>query len=398
MRELSGNQIELAVTTLERIVDSRGLTQTELAQLSGVKQSTISKVKNRSQMPSEEILKKLFQAIGYKLSDVLNENDGRGYEILGYLATPLTGVVKDARSDSELKSVVDRLKEIAASGEFVDPVFDLYWPGDYTHPVRNPQLAPSQVYLTDRSRASTHDFIILFCAAPSYGVGQENEIATQAGIPAIRLMPEGMSRMMTGAFIKSIDVKFTGSLEKGVHFDLEDFRRALREIRRLYFHYRPLFKEINGENFGARLKKLVDSRSGNYRKFAEDLGVSLSYVHVLMAEHPSVSNPSLRLLKKISVLLGENVNYLVGESERSDIVWSESSASWHAWATENPGLDAAMAIAVRDQWRGEYRETRAQPSVASFRRVPKVMQKTDWDQLYKERVKMKDGSKTKSLF
>ena len=27
--------------------------------------------------------------------------------------------------------------------------------------------------------------IVIFCASPSYGVGQENEIATQAGLPAI---------------------------------------------------------------------------------------------------------------------------------------------------------------------------------------------------------------------
>lgn len=41
------------------------------------------------------------------------------------------------------------------------------------------------MYLIDRSRASTFHFLVILCGAPSYGVGQENEIATQAGVPAI---------------------------------------------------------------------------------------------------------------------------------------------------------------------------------------------------------------------
>jgi len=43
--------------------------------------------------------------------------------------------------------------------------------------------------------------LVIFCGEPSYGVGQENEIATQAGTPAIRLVPPKMSRMMEGSFM-----------------------------------------------------------------------------------------------------------------------------------------------------------------------------------------------------
>jgi transcriptional regulator with XRE-family HTH domain len=145
MRELSNQQIDLAVTTLDRLMNSRGLTQTELAQLSGVTQSTISKIIARSQVPSGEILKKLLQAIGLKLADVLNETDGLGHEILGYLATPLTGVVRDEKCDKELRRVVAEIKRIASSNEFADLPFELYWPGDFTHPVKNPEFPASQV-------------------------------------------------------------------------------------------------------------------------------------------------------------------------------------------------------------------------------------------------------------
>src|SRR6202020_3365944 len=105
--------------------------------------------------------------------------------------------------DAELRKVVMRIRDIAADPQFSSPPFEIYWPGDFTHPKLNGDIPASQVYITDRTRASTHDFIILFCGAPSYGVGQENEIATQAGVPAIRLVPQGLSRMMIGSFAKA---------------------------------------------------------------------------------------------------------------------------------------------------------------------------------------------------
>jgi len=398
MKSLSNERIDFAVSTLKRLMNSRGMTQLQLAQLSDVNQSTISKVINGSQSPSLENLKKLFQAVGLKLSDVLNETDELGREILGYLATPLTGAVKDRQADAEVRRVVRQNKEIDSSPEFADVPFDLYWPGDYTHPLSNPEFPPGHVYLTDRSRASTHDFIILFCAEPSYGVGQENEIATQAGIPAIRLIPEGMSRMMLGSFVKSIDLGFRGSLRQGIVFSTDEMRSALTEIRRLYFHYRPLYKELNGKGFGERLRKLIDTRTGNYTKFAEDLGVNLAYLQVLMDEHPSVSNPSFRLLQKMAVILQEDIGYLMGRSEEFDPIWTESKLSWRAWATETPGLDAAVAISIKDDWRDQYRSQKLQPSSSSFRKPIRAMQKTDWDALYKERVKKLNATKNQGLF
>ena len=63
MRNLNKEQIEYAVTSLKRIVDSRGLSQTQLEQLSRVNQSTISKIFSRAMVPSFEMLGKLYQAV-----------------------------------------------------------------------------------------------------------------------------------------------------------------------------------------------------------------------------------------------------------------------------------------------------------------------------------------------
>src|SRR5687767_10747284 len=197
MKELKQEQTEYAVGRLVQIAKSRDFTQTQLEKLSGVKQSTISKIfSGDDYTPSADVLTKLFRALGLKLTDILNESDRLPDEILGYLATPLTGL-SDA-ADQELRRVVRAIQNITGESQFDAPRFEIYWPGDHTHPKHNIEISANQVYVTDRSRASTHDFIILLCAAPSYGVGQENEIATQGGVPAIRLLPAGISRMMTG--------------------------------------------------------------------------------------------------------------------------------------------------------------------------------------------------------
>jgi transcriptional regulator with XRE-family HTH domain len=82
MRELTREQVEYAVGRLVRLVESRGIKQTQLEQTSDVNQSTISKIFSGWQepgadkyTPSEEVLTKLFSAIGLKLSNILNEAD-----------------------------------------------------------------------------------------------------------------------------------------------------------------------------------------------------------------------------------------------------------------------------------------------------------------------------------
>ena len=207
----SPEQLEYGLSYIMQVFSSRRLTQTQLAADSGVTQSTISKLFNRGQgqEPTFELLRKLCKGLGLNVDDVLHESDQTPDELLGYLATPLTGLPEV--EDRERQKVVSGIKRLVASCEFVNPSFDLYWPGDFTHPSKNPDHTPSQVYRKDRGLASSYDFVILVCLSPSYGVGQENEIATQAGLPAIRLLGDTVSRMLRGSFLQAIDIPLTGT-------------------------------------------------------------------------------------------------------------------------------------------------------------------------------------------
>ena len=396
MKQLSKEQREFAVARLQELLDCREISQTQLEDLSGISQSTISKILKRLQEPSSEILSKLFRGMGLKLSEIISETEFFGHELIGYLATPLTGL--STTQDSEVRRLVAKIKTVASATEFDDPRFELYWPGDHTHPRKNPDITPGQVYLVDRSRASTYDFIVLLCAAPSYGVGQENEIATQAGLSAIRLVPKGMSRMMKGSFINSVDIEYTGELSSGIDFEPAKLSAALRTVRLAHFRRQAFYKAQNGHDFGERLRKLINERGTDYVTFADDVGVNLAYVHALIKEPFNVSNPSTKILKRIAHRLGESVGYLIGESERGDPTWTASQASFREWVAANPALPASNVFQMRDKWREEYHLNKSQPVSVSFRKRNEAMAVADWDRMYKDLYGKGGNARSASLF
>jgi transcriptional regulator with XRE-family HTH domain len=398
MRILKKEEIEYAIGRLEVYMTSRGLNQSDLEELSGVEQSTISKIVNRRQEPSLENLQKLFEGLGLQFTDVLRAAADRVPKILqGYLATPLTGLTD--RQDASVRAVVEVVRRCSGAAEVSDPPINIYWPGDYTHPKSNPRYKPSTVYLIDRSRASTFHFLVILCGAASYGVGQENEIATQAGVPAIRLVNPQVSRMMLGSFVKSFDIPYTGSLQEGIFFDEEEFMRALRSVVKLHYHDSALYSKMKGDDFGSRLKRLVDERARDNKAFAEELGVSLDYVQAMMVEPISISNPSARLLERMSIRLGESVSFLLGEKQQDDAIYRESKESHNAWVRESEeSVDARTAAEIFDSWKKDYFEREVESSPISLRAEVSPMRKVDWDEMFRRAKANKPASKQRLMF
>lgn len=384
MEHHSREQLEYVLNYVKRVFESRELKQTTLAADSSVEQSTISRLFNGHLEPSAELLRKLCRGLGTNFEEVVHSPQQAVPFLLGYLATPLTGLTD--RQDVELRKLVAALKECSGPEEFTDPRFELYWPGDYTHPKANPEHTPEQVYRKDRAFASTYNFLILLCLTPSYGVGQENEIATQAGNPAIRFIPATVSRMLKGSLLHAVDMTFTGSLDAGIQFNREDLKRALQWVQQNYFLQLPLYRGANGHEFGHRLGDLLDQRVSNRSEFAAKLGVAEQYLEVLVSESVVVANPSMRLLKRLGALLGVTVGYLLGESKDADPVWVDSHSSWRSWI-RTPGIDAGLAFEIKEEWEAEYvRRTGQQEfSSASHHRSEIVAQTTkDWDVAYQK--------------
>jgi transcriptional regulator with XRE-family HTH domain len=387
MKELSKEEVEYAVGCLKNVAAKHGLNQPMLAEMSGVNQSTISKIFSGAAGATRDVLSKICRALGLKLADVLlHGNTECNQSLCGYLATPLSGLGPDR--EPQIEKIVGTIKSVAHA---TDPSIDIYWPGDYTHPTRNPAFTSQQVYLLDRCRVSTNDFMILFCAPPSLGVGQENEIAAQAGLPAIRIVPAQISRMLSGSFLQAYDVPFSGSFESSIQIDETKLRSALETIRPICFSHRALYKDLKGNSFGERLQKLIHERAGNYLRFAEEIGISLPYLHVLMDEQFVVSNPSALLLKRMAHKLCTSVGYLLGEIDEADPIYVESKASWSTWIANSP-VEARDACALWEDWVREHHLQQNQPSTASFRKMTRPMNESDWQKRHENKTKKKAGA------
>jgi transcriptional regulator with XRE-family HTH domain len=390
---LSGEQRERARLMFSAIYEFRknheptGFKQSHIGEVSGVPQSTISKILSGQLDPSEDQLNRLFEALGLRLDNVLADWRPKD-RLVGYLASPLTAVAADPAQNAELERVVRQLRATAVSEEFSSPAIDLYWPGDHTHPVRNADVSADMVYRMDRSRASTYDFIVLFCCDPSYGVGQENEIATQAGLPAIRLMPDRVSRMLKGSFLMARDVIYSGTLANTITYDIKAFGEALRWVKRTVVMQHALFGACKQAEFGTRLRKLLDERVGDYLSFANELGINLSYLHSLMDEPFAMTNPSARLVQRMSHRLGVSIAYLLGEDPEMDPVYAESMVNWNRWLATSEHLDDTIANEIRVLWDQDYvRSTREVAIGASHRNRRTVLSVTDWDKRYQQAVK-----------
>jgi transcriptional regulator with XRE-family HTH domain len=199
--------------------------------------------------------------------------------------------------------------------------------------------------------------------------------------------------------VKSFDIPYTGSLQEGIFFDEEEFMRALRSVVKLHYHDSALYSKMKGDDFGSRLKRLVDERARDNKAFAEELGVSLDYVQAMMVEPISISNPSARLLERMSIRLGESVSFLLGEKQQDDAIYRESKESHNAWVRESEeSVDARTAAEIFDSWKKDYFEREVESSPISLRAEVSPMRKVDWDEMFRRAKANKPASKQRLMF
>jgi serine/threonine protein kinase len=146
--------------------------------------------------------------------------------IHGYVATALTGLGED--SSEAMAFMSSSIAEVAKTyGIYV------YQPRRYTDPLLHPDVDAVIVYATDRRRVASCDLLFLVANRPSFGVGQEVEIAAGYGKPTILIARHGttISRMITGSFahiIETIDYDTPEDLERKLRRCLRDNAETIR--------------------------------------------------------------------------------------------------------------------------------------------------------------------------
>lgn len=253
--------------------------------------------------------------------------------------------------------------------------FTAYVPHLATDPVRHPDVTPAQVYETDRRQVATADLVVVFLGRPSFGVGQELEIAADALVPLLLIAPEGdvISRMALGG-----RAKHYGPLRYRVWEDLEP--QLLTAATAIAADLRDR-RQVELPSIGDRLQR-ARTRAGMARtELANRLGVSAEFVRLVETTDPRTSNPSLAFLAGAAAALESSIAELLG-THPTDVV-TPLRTSLEAYALQDRlsyreyadlremaarGLESNRSLAF-EEWR-EIRRARTRPAIGEQLELP----------------------------
>ncbi|MFZ5481163.1 MAG: helix-turn-helix domain-containing protein [Myxococcota bacterium] len=297
---------------LRELRNAAHLTQDGLADGVGVSQAQLSRIEGGQVRPSLDVIDRMARVLGVsrwalvggtELADLdpggnlVSVHGAPGVAWLAYFASGLTGLndadrerlFKDA---SVVRTVCENLRAY------------LYEPVHYTDPVHHPDITAAEVYATDRAQVAQSDLVVLYCGYPSFGAGQELEIATQMGLPVVALVPEGtrVSRMVLGAHVRIHQVTYTSPL---------DLMMQLRDVLPRVFNELANRVRLPQIPFGERLRAQRERRSLSLETVANAVGLSVRALADMESERWHLHNPSLVMLRKLAHVLETSVAHLV---------------------------------------------------------------------------------------
>ncbi|MCC6527552.1 MAG: helix-turn-helix transcriptional regulator [Polyangiaceae bacterium] len=208
---------------IRELRDGRGMTQLCLAEELGMSQAHISRLENGNVQVEAELAAKLAAALQTNLAGLVAgtdcayldrdrgvaqfaHRDGSPWTV--YFASALTGLCETDRAALHADAAATRTvcEELSLY---------LYEPSKHTDPIGQPDIPAHTVYRWDRVHVTKSALVILHCGYPSFGAGQELEIATQAGIPVVLLLPANrvVSRMVLGCHARTRPVRYASPTE-----------------------------------------------------------------------------------------------------------------------------------------------------------------------------------------
>ena len=273
-----------------------------------------------------------------------------------YVATALTGL-----SGDEAEAITWVSHDIAQIAKQYDVY--VYQPRLATDPVLHAEVSPSAVYVLDRRRVASADLLIFLANKPSFGAGQEIEIAASYNKPTLIVAREGtkISRMVLGSFANLLNVIYYAKPED-LRSQLRDvFNAQMSRIRRA----RQLARRSAAIQVGGRIKELRMAKGyKTVEEMAEAVGMSVQILSHL--ESGEFDNPGIRLLSYLGRSLGGSFIDLVEDSEVKAIAepTDPSLRSLEKTARE-AGWSTADFLDLRDDY---LRQTAASGEAATLAR------------------------------
>ena len=291
-------------------------------------------------------------------------------QMRAYMATALTNLTAEERS------------EVFSCSALIDRVctkfqLKLYQPKDYTDPIKHAEREPREVYLTDRERVATSDIVIALCTQPSYGVGAENEIASNASVPVLHIVKDGfrLSKMLTGSMgqTRTVGYKDLPDLEEKLSQELAAIVPKLQARRKT-------FQDEHGTALGNRLKDLRERSGLSVEKLARKAAISDRELEVIENQDEKVSLPTLDKIRRIAEALCVPPSYLMGETSLpKDPIALRSLESLRELARTQ-----GLKYGVYETLRGDYMRSRTEIGFAAKTRNQAVLTVEDWEKRHEQ--------------
>jgi len=231
-----------------------------------------------------------------------------------YFACALTAADESKRS--QLKNAAEIIKRVG-----LELGYKVYVPGDHTDPIASPDLPAREVYWIDRERVASSDLIFILADAPSFGVGQEAEIATNAGVPIALFHSPGVkvSRMLSGIAGRKIcietfaDIAELEAKTRKFFATSKDQLALSRRSREREFHQRV----------GNRVRDQRVRHSMSIEALAKLAEVDGDLIHSLETRPEQHSNFSLVNLRRVARALDVPLAELVADQSTKDAAFGE---------------------------------------------------------------------------
>ena len=222
-------------------------------------------------------------------------------KLRAYLASALTDL-----ADSERQRVYELcgvLKKVCS--EFG---VSLYLPFEHTDPMKHADVPPPVVYERDRKQVVTSDFVLVLCASASYGVGQENEIAAEHGVPVVYLMRKGcrVSRMLLGSDTRKVIAEYEDETDL-----ITQVRGILEKTVPAIQQYRDAIGVPEPLKIGSRIRDLRDRSDISAQTLADLIGVGEQKLRRMEDEPTEEPSMTLSHLRSLAAVLKVDITYLL---------------------------------------------------------------------------------------
>lgn len=323
--------------------------------------------------------------------DILAKAVSVGIPFRVYFACALT------RGDPSRRQHTEKIgKIVRGCGE--QKGYSVYLPGEHTHPLGAPDLSAPEVYWIDRERVAGSDLLLILADDPSFGVGQEAEIASNAGVPIAIFHSKGVdvSRMLrgiAGRIIAQIEFVDDLDLESKVTQFFSDNKGRLqlsRRSREREYHQRV----------GNRLREIRTAENLTTDDLAHKAEVSRELVESLETRPEQLSNISIvnlrRIARSLNVPPAEFLKEQSGKDQQFEDLYRSSLATLRSFA-RNYQLSyeayAKLKVLGRDALHAEI-EASAARGIA--RSSPQGLQADNWRKLYNDPLDRKLEDKSAS--